>query len=482
MGYSLTEIASGEDSRIFFDESNFYRLVPMKEAEFILKTLLNLAPHVKSKIVETHSAESGIGIEKLNDEVVLAHKKIKFISYPHEWCASMFKDAAIFHLELQKNLVCNNLYLKDAHPWNILFEKGNFKFVDVPSIISEEQFKKIDYIAQPTHGDVKQSYYFNQIMKSMFITYFIMPLCGYAYGKRLWVKKRIESTTLNAASDMMTKRDCYPPRKLTLSNIKNFIKLNKTLRDANACLSQNSISTKDILNELMTLVNGINVSRGNSDYRNYYLQKGELNPYEYNDTWNAKQKNVHHALQDEHIKSVMDVACNTGWYSIMAEKLGKQVVALDYDEACIEELYTQTKEHSYNILPIWSSFLELTQDKFSINSGKKVLINFSQRMQCDAVIALGILHHLVLGMGLTFECLLAKLSLCARRKLVVEFVSLEDEMIVKHPDFFAAYHQDKSQFIHYDIDSFIECGKKYFSKYEILSSYPETRSIVVFEF
>lgn len=481
MGYSLTEIASGEDNKIFFDENKVYRLLPLKEADFILKILLGLAPHVKNKIIETYPAESTVEIEKLNNEAVLAHQKIKYISYPHEWCASMLKDAALFHLKLQLDLINSKLYLKDAHPWNVLFEKGDFKFVDVPSIVSEDQLSSLEHITQSTLHNVKESYYFNQIMKSMFIPYFILPLCGYANGKRLWVKKRIELTTLNAATDVMTKRDCYPPKKLTLINVKNFIKLNKTLSEVNSCLSHDSGDIKETLNKLIAIVNNIQVSRGDSDYKGYYSQKGELNPYLYNEEWNDKQKNVYHALNEESINTVMDVACNTGWYSIMAEKMGKQVVALDYDEACIEELYGQVKEQAYNILPIWSSFLDLTNDRYSVTSGKRVLINFTERMKCDAVIALGIIHHLVLGMGLSFDAVLEKLKKCTSRKLVVEFVALDDEMIVKHPDFFAAYHQDKNQFAKYDIESFVECGKKYFSKCEILSSYPQTRSIVVFE-
>lgn len=132
MGYSFIEVNSGEDSKIFFDESTFYRLVPTKQADFFVKMLLDLAPNVKDKIVKTQALENHVDIEKEKEQSILAHQKIKFISYPHEWCASMLKDAALFHLELQHDLVKNNLHLKDAHPWNIQFEKGSFKFVDVP--------------------------------------------------------------------------------------------------------------------------------------------------------------------------------------------------------------------------------------------------------------------------------------------------------------------------------------------------------------
>jgi len=480
VGYVLTEIASGENNRVFMDDNHLYRLLPQVEADFFLKMLFDLKPNIKESVVTTVKVEHDIGIQKSNDQTILAHKKIKFISYPHEWCASMLKDAALFHLKLQQDLLVSDLFLKDAHPWNILFEKGKFTFVDLPSIITKDKFATLDYIPAPSEAR-QDLYFFNQIMTMMFIPYFIMPLCGYAYGKRSWVKKCLETTTLNASTDVMNIRDCLPPRKLNVANCRRAFRLFQKLGYVKRLLSKEKGAIKNSLENLYEIVESIDVKLGNSDYKNYYSQKGESNPYEYNDAWNAKQKNVHHALKDESVISVMDVACNTGWYSIMAEKLGKQVVALDYDEACIEELYSQTKEHKYNILPIWSSFLELTKDRFSITSGKKVLIDFSQRMRCDAVIALGILHHLVLGMGLTFEEVLIKLSKCAGTKLVVEFVSLEDEMVEKHPDFFAAYHQDKNQFAKYNIDSFIECGKRYFSKYEILTSYPETRSIVVFE-
>lgn len=481
VGNVLTELASGENGRIFIDKNHFYRLLSQADAKFLHKMLSTLAPHIKEMVMPGEAVNSHAELETSQDEVIFAHKKIKFISYPHEWCASMLKDAALFHLKLQQDLLESNLFLKDAHPWNILFERGRFKFVDLPSIIDKDKFNTLNYIPKFTQDMSKDLYYFNHIMTMMFIPYFMMPLCGYAYGKRSWVKKRLELTTLNAATDVMSIRDCLPTRKLNVANCRRAIKLFQKLSHVKQLLSKENGDIKRSLESLFEIVESVDVKLGNSDYKNYYSQKGESNPYEYNDTWNAKQKNVHHALNEESISSVMDVACNTGWYSIMAEKLGKQVVALDYDEACIEELYAQTKQNAYNILPIWSSFLELTQDRFSINSGKKVLIDFNQRMRCDAVIALGIIHHLVLGMGLSFDTVLEKLKKCTSRKLVVEFVALDDEMIVNHSDFFAAYHQDKNQFSKYDIESFIECGKKYFSKCEILSSYPQTRSIVVFE-
>lgn len=460
----LTELASGENSRIFFDKEYVYRLLPRSQADFFLDLFLKLTPQVKDKVVGAKPIEHHMGIDKNADQAILAHERIPFISYPHEWCASMLKDAALFHLKLQQELLVEGLFLKDAHPWNILFVNSGFKFVDLPSIITQQTVDS-----------------FNQMMKSMFIPYFIMPLLAYAYGKRHWAKKRLEVTTLNAATDVITIRDCLPARKINLKRLGDTVKLVKKSSQAKRFLSHDEEDIGDTLKNLRQLVESIDVNIGNSDYKNYYSQKGELNPHEYHDSWNDKQKNVYKAISDHHIHTVLDMACNTGWYSIMATKLGKQVVAVDYDEACIEELYNQVKKHAYDIVPIWSSFTELTENRYSVHSGKRVLINFAERIQCDAVIALGFVHHLALGLGLTFTEILATLSACTKHKLVVEFVELDDEMIVKHAEFFPAFHQDKTKVANYSLEAFISAAMSHFSEFSVHSSYPKTRKIVVFK-
>ena len=54
-------------------------------------------------------------------ETVLEHQRIPFLTYPHEWSAAMFKDAALFHIALYERLERHGLTIKDWHPHNILF-------------------------------------------------------------------------------------------------------------------------------------------------------------------------------------------------------------------------------------------------------------------------------------------------------------------------------------------------------------------------
>ena len=268
VGQVLTEIASGENNMIFMDENHIYRLLPKVEAEFFINLMSKLTPSILENVISTVAVQHDIGIQKTIEQAILAHKRIKFISYPHEWCASMLKDAALFHLKLQIELLDSDLFLKDAHPWNILYEKGKFKFIDLPSITTKDKLENLEYVSLCNHKNKDHSY-FNQIMKMMFVSYFLIPLCGYAYGKRSWVQKRLEQTTLNASTEVMGLRDCLPPRKLSSRNIFRFIKLLLNTRKLKKLLSYENGEIKNTLKALYTLVQRMDVAIGDSAYKNY---------------------------------------------------------------------------------------------------------------------------------------------------------------------------------------------------------------------
>lgn len=461
--YELKEVASGEADGIFYDEKLFYRVVDAEHAAFFLTMLGTLKHNIKEKLVKTTLFDGQCSFPKQTHQAVLTHEKISYITYPHEWCALMLKEAALFHLKLQMDLLDNHLYLKDAHPWNILYENGKFVFVDIPSIVDNSDW-----------------HHFYQIMHGMFKPYFFLPLCGYAYGKREWIKKRMESTTLNAATDTINYRNCFPYKQLSFKNMLNLFKLITRLFKFDKILRKKT-DISHTLKELYALIDNIPVEKENSDYKSYYIQKNELSDFMLNDAWNEKQRSIYQILLNTKISSVLDIACNTGWYSILAAKQGKKVVALDIDEACIEELYSQVKKHGLDIVPLHCALNLLTKDKYSIQSGKRVLINFEERIKCDVVLALGILHHLVLGEGSSFDEVFTLLSNLSNSQVVIEFVDRNDDKVKEEPSFFKAFSKDSKKFEFYTLENFLEISKKYFGRCQILPSNPDTRKIIIFD-
>src|SRR5262245_6474907 len=63
--------------------------------------------------------------------MVVRHRSVPFASYPEEWCMAMLKDAALANIELLKYLAQYGFTLKDAHPWNILFDAWKPIYVDL---------------------------------------------------------------------------------------------------------------------------------------------------------------------------------------------------------------------------------------------------------------------------------------------------------------------------------------------------------------
>jgi SAM-dependent methyltransferase len=231
--------------------------------------------------------------------------------------------------------------------------------------------------------------------------------------------------------------------------------------------------------EMFALVSNLRVEIGNTAYSNYYELKGENSTWVYSESWNDKQKSVYSALNKPEIESVLDVACNTGWFAVMAEKLGKRVVAFDIDEGCIEILYAQVKKDQLDILPLVMNFTKMTQDRHSIVDSNIVLINATDRLRSDSLIALGIIHHLTLGAGLSFNEILDKLIPLCRKQLVIEFIDSDDEMIQSEPSFFPAYFNNRELLNGYDIKILIALIESRGFEVFCEKSHPSTRSILV---
>ena len=69
---------------------------------------------------------------------VVRHRNVPFVSYPNEWCAAMLRDAALTIIELAIELTQRGLTLKDAHPWNVLFDSSKPVYVDLTSISPQQ--------------------------------------------------------------------------------------------------------------------------------------------------------------------------------------------------------------------------------------------------------------------------------------------------------------------------------------------------------
>src|SRR4030043_209182 len=102
--------------------------------------------------------KSGLYKELVNEELMIPHtevvlqsqndnyiyktlkpERIRFLSYPYEWCFSQLKDAGLITIDVLKRALKYGMILKDASAYNIQFDKGRGIFIDTLSFEKYEE-------------------------------------------------------------------------------------------------------------------------------------------------------------------------------------------------------------------------------------------------------------------------------------------------------------------------------------------------------
>jgi SAM-dependent methyltransferase len=484
------------DGDVFIQADKVFRGIRSEKSDYyqeILK-ICNQYNLFSYGIIGTSKANKD-ALSDLSYEFVLEHDKIPTISYVHEWPLAMIQDAALFHINLFALLEKHGLTLKDWHPYNIVFYNTKPFFVDFTSIIFIDDLQNQDYLDFSTANLIPKitkffekrvnhhSIYLYKMYSMMYVPYFILPLY---LLKNQYVKNaryKLLQNTMNSPGIKLSIRDVFKSK--IFSRVKyEFNTLLKRL-----ALAANSQHFFELLkNELVSLTS-TNIVSG---YSSYYDEKNENFNYTPSSQWNKKQHIIYDFILNFKPQTVLDIGCNTGWFSILSAKIGCNVVAIDLDESCINILYKKAKEENLSILPlvvditrlhsdILSTSFQYNQHRLEVNNQESVILLLSsvKRLKSDCVMALAIVHHLVLGKGLSFSNVVSILSQLAHHFLILEFVDKQDSLIVEHQDFFPAYYKNPKSFEWYRIENLVVELRKNFKKVDVLQSCPSSRSMIL---
>ena len=423
-------------------------------------------------------------------ETVLEHERIPFISYPHEWSASMFKEAALLHIALYERLGEHGLTLKDWHPQNILFSGTRPVFVDFTSIVPIGELPDQPYLrsGRPPRwfgalwDSTSKAVY--EMYRLMFEPYFGLPLEMMDRGQHARARQRTYETTLNASESVITRSEVFGDSLIARLRYEwNERRVRFTLLDRNQAKPRFFKRVRHHVASRKAALKG-------SAYSTYYEDKGEAFATEPNEDWTKKQRGVHTALTTFSPRSVLDLGSNTGWFSMLAARLGSSVVAVDLDEASIDRLFGEARRDNLDILPLVANLARPLpplqpreyedEPSVSLIGGSSPLVSSPvERLRCEMVIALAIVHHFALGQGHSFDDIAGMLDRLATRYLCVEFVDPDDAMITSDPGFFPAYNSDRNAFGWYSKENFRKALLAHFDSVHELESHPATRTLLV---
>jgi SAM-dependent methyltransferase len=414
------------------------------------KTAQNLIR--SGKIVNSEEVSFSYSPEALNGRVqnivqvfeeggcVLEHNRVWFPSYPYEWQAEMLFAAGNLTLELVRSLLDEHFGLKDATPYNLLFQGPNPIFVDVLSFEEREA------------GDARWLPY------AQFVRMFIFPLLmNREFGMRT-------HQTLLAHGEGVDLEYLYklcswsqrlrPP---FLGSVSAPAWLNQYANSNHERVYQSSRQIDPEKAEF--------ILKGQFGRLHKLLQRAAppqdasstWSPYTNTFTYNEEQFDVKTRLVREWMdllrpKTVLDVGCNTGVFSEIAATAGAQVVAIDTDAVVAGQTWRRAKEKNLNILPL---VLNLARPSPAIGWCNAECASFLQRAQgsFEMILMLAVLHHLLVTERVPLPEILRMVAQLGGRYLIIEYVSKDDPMFHKlargrdalHADFTQEYFESTCQ-------------------------------------
>lgn len=449
--------------RVFYKDGQVFRAFSPAASSFY-QEFLSLDKTIsllnQGRIIETELAPD---IEVDGFGLVVRQRKVPNVNYYFEWSANMLKDAALLTIDLALDFNEDNIILQDATPYNILFDSTKPIFIDLCSFAPE------------ISGYLWSAY-------QQFCNFFLFPLYLFACGDSQLTTQLIKNCDDGISVDIVIRIMSFLDKVMTPgyfsrvflpktisrtikipSNQNKIRKFLSYLIEKKKITELQQIRRKFFMGLLKDILN-LNFSYKNEEmWGNYYQQTKQ-------DTLQKKLRLVDSVTKDLNPKTVLDIGCNRGEFSILVAQAGARVIAFDTDRYCIDMLYKEAKSKNLTILPLVMDILNPTP---AMGWRGIQVKNAQERFKSDMVYALAIMHHLVFSRGLDFTRSIQSIRDFCNKWLIIEYISANDPLIELLP------HRPSLDYAWYTQDNFLRILSRYFSEVNVLGKISDTRILII---
>lgn len=352
---------------------------------------------------------------RIADPRLVEHERVWFPSYPYEWPNEMLYAAGELTLELAEAALAEGFGLKDASPYNVLFQGPKPVFVDV---LSFERRDLHDPIWLP-YAQFLRMFVFPLLVSNEFgmspdqvllgRTAGLEPEEVYAHSS-WWKRLRPPLLTEVSIPTWLNRRahrnagKLYNPTRLTDPEKAKFIlaaqfrRLQKVLRKASAAKRRASVWS------------------------------GYMKTLTYSEEeFQSKSDLIHRWLFDLTPSAVLDIGCNTGHFSALAAKTGARVVGIDIDPVVVGQTWLRAREENLNILPL---VVNVAHPSPATGWRNAEYPSFLDRAagSFEMVLMLAVLHHLLVSERVPLVEILNLAAELTDRYVVIEYIAKDDPM------------------------------------------------------
>lgn len=389
---------------IFQASGKFYRQVnKIYASHYDLLTRSGLSSFLQEKKLLLPHEEVTENILHSDDwYLTLLPEQVSFTSYPYEWCFEQLKDAALLTLEIVKLSIDKGMILKDATPYNVQFLDGKPVFIDTLSF--EKYDPSLPWIA------------YRQFCES-----FLFPLLLSHYHKtsiQPYLNSYPNGIPVNLTAKLLPWKSRLNPGVWLHVFLQNKLSKKSNHTEPTTSFSKNKLF--NLISHLDSVIRHLN-NTDKTEWSNYYTDSISSREY-----LGKKEEIISNLLQKLDGRKLLDLGANEGFFSSLAAAKNFDVIAIDKDDQCINNLYKKVKEENItNILPLCMDLMNPSPASGFANNERA---SFGERIHTDAVMALALIHHLAIGYNLPFGKIAEYLHGFSNQ-LIIEFVPKEDEKV-----------------------------------------------------
>ena len=302
-------------------------------------------------------------------DLLIEQERLRFTIYPQEWTYAMLQTAA--KLVLHVNITCENYGYEtnDCHGLNVFFAGSRAQFIDIGSFVKKQSA--------------------TWVAIDEFIRCYLHPLKLWSQGHS-YLAQRI-------LADNHWKR-FYPEDTYYRAGFEDLLQ------------------GKTDFHHLIKLVDSIEKKTQTSAWQDYHAT---LKSDDGTTKANRRFQRIIALAKNQNLKSIHDIGGNAGAFTrlLLAETNVETVLCSDRDENAINDFFHYCTEN-----PVFTKKVSCVLLNAMSPINMQNHMTAFKRLECEAVFALALLHHLVLAANTAMDHVLNTLAQYTSKTMFIEFM------------------------------------------------------------